>query len=505
MYRLLIAEDEPLERDALLEVLRDSPVVGEVRAVENGRQAVDLAESFDPDICLLDIKMPGLDGMDAARAIRSRKESVQIIFLTAFEQFEYARQALRLRASEFLVKPAEDREVLDAVGRAARTLGSLELAGGNREELHRRLEILTPLAQRQLTERLFAGEEDALPRLSELIGSRREVRALLLRLRPPVREQVNPVEGRQRGRMRRLQSALLAAARECGYHGVASLGPSELRLALLPREERVEEALLTQLAESLAEFRRREGAIPRGILTPPTSSSGELTGWVTRASLALGEDVTGEGLYQLDSVERRGCSDGEEYELERDLLAEIRRGEAERIRELGQRLLRLGSSRKLLGERLAYLSHSLRLRGLEIPEEHSGTTIGEAFLSALEELRRRHHEGTRVESSPAVERTREYIHRHYMEELTLDRLAETAGISEYHLSRLFKRETGKTVVSYITDERLRIARELLAEGSLSVKEVSARSGFGDPSYFSRVFLRREGVSPTDFRRRGVTP
>ncbi|MFW6214373.1 MAG: response regulator [Alkalispirochaetaceae bacterium] len=505
MYRLLIAEDERLERDALLELVRRCPRVGEVRAVENGRQAVEAAEGYRPDICLLDIKMPGLDGMEAAREIRSRNTSVQIIFLTALDQFDYARQALRLRASEFLVKPAEDSEVVDAVGRAAETLDGMEVAADSRDELARRIEILTPIAESQLCEGVLSGDEVALHRLSELLGSRTEVRALILRMRRSAREELSPVAGRQEGRRRRVRSLLLSVARGCGYAGIASSQSPELRLLFLPREEGESGELKRALRESLDEFARRELVCPRALLTDLTASSTELSDWATRASLALDRNLASEGLHSLRRISGVTEQIRQEYQLERELLLSIQRDDGTVVRYAGERLFQFGSSRKQLAERLAYLAHALRLPGVELPELSEGESLRESFLSALEELRRRHREAGRGGSSPAVERVQEYVDRHYMEELSLDLLADVAGISPFHLSRLFKGEVGKTVGGYITERRLSVARELLCQGRLSVKEVSAKTGFADPSYFSRVFLRREGVAPSDFRRRVVTP
>lgn len=508
MYRLLIAEDEPLEREGLLHaVKRLCPEIGSAWTAENGREAIALAERFNPDICILDIKMPGIDGIEAARQIRERRGETQIIFLTAFDQFEYARDALRLGASEFLVKPAEDEEVATAVAKAAERLGELKAQGETRDELSRTLETLTPLAERQLMERLFVGGEDSLERIAALLGAREEAVILVVRLTPSLPERLDPVPGRMEARMRRLRRELSTVARGCGYLTIPWLAETELRLALLPEGEALFDGELSGRIEAeLEEFRRRESVTLRGILTEKSSRAEELARWATEASATLEGRTCSPAILLRQGGVPSAQKGVDRYDLERRLLVSIRRGRAEEVRRLGDRLLEQAEGDaegvRMLREELTYLAHALRVPAVGLQESPG---YREQFLMALEELRRRHLGSVPLELSPVVRRVRKHIDHHYMEELTLELLARTAAVSEFYLSRLFKRETGQTVVGYITERRLAAARELLSEGVLSVKEVSARSGFADPSYFSRVFSRREGVSPSDFRRQRIAP
>ncbi len=505
MYRLLIAEDEPLERDGLLQAVeRLSPEIGETRLAENGRQAVTVAEEFGPDIAILDIKMPGIDGIEAARLLRERNPEMQIIFLTAFDQFEYARQALRLRATEFLVKPAADEEVAEAVGKAMASLRELREAGASQEELSRTVELLTPLAQRQLMEKLFLGDEESLERVGALLGSRQEAALLVLRLAPRAVEQLSPVPGRMEARLRRLQSAVHRIARTCGYEILPWRQGSELRVALFPGDHALLEGdLFDAVEKGIADYSRREAVTARGILTETSSQASQLARWATEASMSL--ERQGSQVKLLSTLSQARSEKDDRYALERSLLGELRRGDGEEVRRVGEQLLAAADSPRMLAERLTYLAHALRVPAISPGEEFGQGRDRELFLRGLEELRRRYQDNGFEELSPPVRRAREHIDHHYMEELTLESLAELASVSAYHLSRLFRRETGKTVVGYITDRRLAVARELLAEGRLSVKEVSARAGFGDPSYFSRVFTRKEGVSPSDYRRQRITP
>jgi len=114
----LIADDEPLLRKALSRMLADAwPELKVVAQARNGREAVDLFEAHQPDVCFLDVHMPGLSGVEAARYIGRR---AQLVFVTAFSQ--YAVQAFEHGALDYLVKPVEPRRLADTVGRVQERL-----------------------------------------------------------------------------------------------------------------------------------------------------------------------------------------------------------------------------------------------------------------------------------------------------------------------------------------------------------------------------------------------
>lgn len=111
--KLLIADDEPLIRQGLRRMLEDSPLFfDDILEAENGRAAVKLALQHKPEIILMDIKMPGLCGIGAAREINSLGANCRIIFLTAYGRFDFAREAVRCRARDFLVKPVSREDLV---------------------------------------------------------------------------------------------------------------------------------------------------------------------------------------------------------------------------------------------------------------------------------------------------------------------------------------------------------------------------------------------------------
>jgi two-component system, response regulator YesN len=98
-----------------------------------------------------------------------------------------------------------------------------------------------------------------------------------------------------------------------------------------------------------------------------------------------------------------------------------------------------------------------------------------------------------------VEKIRKIIHDRFKESISTSYIAKQVCMSESYVSYLFKKETGDTITEYIEKTRLKKAKELLDLTSLSVKEISSEIGYQDQNYFSRMFKKHEGISPTRYR------
>lgn len=120
MIKILIADDEGYQRALLADIVdKRFGREAEVRTAENGRLAVDAAALWAADVALMDIEMPGLSGIDAARQILAQRPTCKIIFITAYSLFTYAHEAVKLGACDYILKPVDPDDVERAIRRAA--------------------------------------------------------------------------------------------------------------------------------------------------------------------------------------------------------------------------------------------------------------------------------------------------------------------------------------------------------------------------------------------------
>ena len=165
MYKILIVDDEELERNALRAIINkgiDSII--EIQEAVNGREAIVKSRSFNPDIIFLDIKMPGINGIEAARTIRETDSSISIIFLTAFNRFEYAHEAIQIGVDDFIIKPSSENRVLEVITKLITKIdnrkSNLDLKENNELKLSRATgylenEFIYNLSVRGITEEKF--------------------------------------------------------------------------------------------------------------------------------------------------------------------------------------------------------------------------------------------------------------------------------------------------------------------------------------------------------------
>ena len=148
MIHLLIADDETLERETLAQIVArrfEHEVV--IETAENGRKAADTAVLWGADLILMDIEMPGMNGLDAARAVLEQRPECKVIFVTAYSLFQYAHEAMHLGACDYLLKPVDPDEMEASIRKAIRQI-----------EAGRRLAELAPVQQEPETDTDAAGE-----------------------------------------------------------------------------------------------------------------------------------------------------------------------------------------------------------------------------------------------------------------------------------------------------------------------------------------------------------
>ncbi|MBA4687873.1 response regulator transcription factor [Candidatus Galacturonibacter soehngenii] len=123
MYRMLVADDEPIERMVICKTIKNNfKNLFEIVQAVNGREAIELFEQTHFDIVFLDIEMPGITGLEAAEKIRKKDKGCNIIFLTAYDEFGYAKKAITVKALNYLLKPGSEKEIVSTVKEALKVI-----------------------------------------------------------------------------------------------------------------------------------------------------------------------------------------------------------------------------------------------------------------------------------------------------------------------------------------------------------------------------------------------
>ena len=187
--RVLIVDDQPLARAGFRAVLEATGAIKVIGEAENGEQAIELARQHDPEVVLMDIRMPGMDGIEATRRMPRQK----VLILTTFGLDEYIIEALRAGASGFLLKDAPVDELVRAVGTIAAGDAQLSPSVTKRllEQVARRLPTAVPRDTGSLAE-LTEREREVL-RLLAVGMSNAEIAAALVVSEPTVKTHVSGV------------------------------------------------------------------------------------------------------------------------------------------------------------------------------------------------------------------------------------------------------------------------------------------------------------------------
>jgi two-component system response regulator YesN len=157
MYHIVLAEDEQIERDSLKEIIEEMLSDCRVVAVSNGQEAIDAARILQADMVFMDIQMPGMDGLAAARQIKREFPSCEIMFLTAYSEFGYAKEAVDLGASGYLLKPCNSQNLLSALNRMIEKINLHRDEVLLNEQRQKSMELLTKEFEEQLVLTVMGG------------------------------------------------------------------------------------------------------------------------------------------------------------------------------------------------------------------------------------------------------------------------------------------------------------------------------------------------------------
>ena len=528
MSGILIADDEAIVRSALKRTLAQRMAdLGPIYEASSGEEAVSLASQMCPSIVLMDIKMPGLSGLEAARSIRSHCPAAKLIMLTAYEEFSFSREALRLGAVDYLLKPVRPAVLYEVLQRVLQQIREEDQHRIAVEETSNLLRETLPLIETQLVRDL----------LQRAAGSDADVQSVLRRLGKTI-----------------TAPAVVVVSIDDFEAAFADLEPNRRehfdRLLLdivrhvLPAQSLVGQVrsgvvavivATDPLKADLQDLRALGHTIRYAIESsaPVTATIGighpypDLSGVPASYAEALAAE-SGKSHFSANSVIHiadvpEGGQPGQAYpvEMERDLMRAVQLGrpqDAERILgQLADHLLaqpqqppEVAATRLI--ELMALVSRAVIEVGapaaevLELTHRQTAAlrplaTAHDIRAWALESLAAllTREQGTdrsdRVVSQ-ALQYMRENLSRPGME---LKDVARAVNLSKSHLAHLLKAKHGISYTQYLTLLRIDEARMLLATTDLTIAAISVAVGYEDATYFHRLFRRETAMTPAAYR------
>jgi two-component system response regulator YesN len=525
MYRFLVIDDEPVVREGIRENIdwaaHGFELVGTCR---DGREGLEAIERMRPDVVLTDICMPFVDGLELAGSISEQYPGTKTILLTGYDEFEYAQEAVRLKVSDFLLKPitaSELRELLDSLKAELDTERSRERDLERlREQVRESLPVLRErFLNRLVRERVDRAEIDRKLALLELSLPGPSYIAMVCDADSHDPEDDFGAIAVQN---------IVAETAEGFEHAVTFSSPREETVVLLSAADAWEaHAQVLDCAEQVSSRVEAELARTVSIGTGDPvediariidSYRGARTAIEHRLVLGPNHIITVQQVRGVGAQPQPPVESESRFRFVRALKTGAREDARVALKEVfaGFRCSNGGSGvcyvimHRLLAESLNALEslgidyrevegigenpfeELSRLRTLEDMHEWF-LQFAESAARVLSRRRKEHSEWKAVAAE-------EYIRSHYMDpDISLKAVCAALSISKSYLSTVFKAHTGMTFVEYLTDVRIEAAKDLLASDDLRSYEVAERVGFRDAHYFSLTFRKQTGVSPTEYR------
>lgn len=530
MYKLMIVDDEQIVLDGLKFLVEDTMDDIEVVAcASSGREAILACDRYNPDIVFMDIQMPGINGIEAIESIKKRHRDIRFVIISAYEQFEYAKQAVELGVSEYILKPINPEKLTEVLRRLSSELEA-EWNHRMREiENKEKLEKIIPVLEHGFIYSLLMNTDyrDELSKYKGLFEVDMD-RAYIMVIE--FGEGKHPELQNRIGTGIKGQSFYPKVQNIIKYKCKSIVGPLIInRMTVLVYEGQLESEyeqrvrafeLANNIYEKIDEVVDCNVYISVGSCYPLEKSRNSLE----EALFGLNR-ITDENIVHYKDISETE-SDEDEYTY-----IDIKEDESHIIK-----LLESGQKDSLVNELKAFFNRidkkfhgdigNLRNTMLELMvmvfsssfrNELQDEAVGYSnYINELNRLdsnealknwclRKITYISEQIQGkkgkhiSNVVLHAKKYIDEHIREEISLNDISKMVSVSPQYFSKIFKDEIGLSFVEYYRVQRIEIAKELLKTNKYSVKEICYQVGYNDPNYFSRLFKRLVGVSPTEYK------
>lgn len=511
MLNILIVDDEQIEREGMRAILLRAYPDAVIELAKHGQAAVELVPQFKPDLIIMDIKMPVMNGLEAIECISASYPHIRYIMVTAYDTFEYARQAIKLGVKDYILKPSKIAEIQAVVGRVLEQIQQERAEQERHAVMHQKLDKMIPIVEADIVTQLLFDHvhEVHLDEMINLLGEsmrwNTDVFVLVIRLRsydsPEKLLQAVKLKFRQLGN---------------GWVGAMSGGCLPI-IGFLEgnRSFRSQAASIVHELNSMTELRMQQQSICIGIGEPRQALNEVRYSYQEALLAAAASNETAKYSYYAD--------------IHRDNQASVKLWSREKEKRI-QEQLRLGMWDALTSSILQVIDQ-LEASGMKLhhAQQHMLEGIWFVFyeiseygietelpfypfqIHTFKELRleterlllrlREDCECNRKQPHiDVIHKMKQFIVENSHRELSLEMISGEVGLSPFYISKLFKEQIGIGYIDFLTECRIEKAKKMMSTAAYSLKEIAYEVGYNDPNYFSKVFKKVCGMAPTEYRK-----
>lgn len=504
----------------------------------DGELAYPMIIKEKPDILITDIRMPFMDGLELCKLVKEELPNIKILILSGYDEFDYAKEAIRLGVTEYLLKPISSGKLLEALNGVSESIRrekeDKDLVRKCMEEMRENTEH----EKQKFFEQMIAGNLSMADALET--GKKYEMNLSagmynLLLFRFTLGE-----ENRKSGELLgEAEYAIEKLTERLEYVFEFQRDVEGWAFLLMADNEEQMSERVKELSKDLEEIMKNYSTITYfGGIGQPVARLRELEESFREAERALAarftmelnriisvEDIRmAQNVDTLDDIEITSFG---EIEKTRTMLEKFLNNGAEDeidefvdvyINELPEENLKSVLMRQyiIMDAYIVMMSFCEKIEGIEGEMQAQSEELKNSMktIQTLEEIKnyirmllkkiigvRDTISGRRY--SDIIEIAKDQIRKTYMsDEISLNTIAAEVGMSPSYFSSIFSKEMGKTFVEYLTEIRMDRAKELLMCSSMKTSEIGYEVGYKDPHYFSYIFKKTQNCTPKEFRARG---
>ncbi|WP_433942988.1 response regulator [Paenibacillus sp. SN-8-1] len=488
MLRIVIVDDEVLIREGLARMIQKENTEFLITACcSDGQQVFDELNLEEIDVVITDIRMPQIGGLELIRELKESHPQIRSILMSGFTDFNYAREAIKYSAVEYLLKPINKDQLFELLYRLNQEKASARF----KEDRQRRGMLLSILLSRTTSPHLLP--ELVMPRsLFTLIAikmSRTDNLSILHENLPILVDQLELQD--------RMQVLICYSDQELTDHELRSFCNSII--SSVPTRPTLHIGIsrsYTDLSNLYPAYLEAKKACDRGVYSDSYLYIANIQDLETTPSNIL-EWLASNRSDLIHELQILNLENVMKWIKEGLLILKSEQATPESYLLYAQ-LIRETSANELQEFDFIYRSYDelerILLKCMTYTElEHQ---FMNAFLSMFSEIRTKRM----GMGANAVETVKQWISANYNQQADLNELAQMVFLTPSYLSKLFKQETGMTLTDYMIEVRVKRAKHLLkTEPGMKIHSIGAEVGYADPAYFNKLFKRIVGVTPNTYK------